>query len=325
MLVQGELIGSVNYADDSNTIFGFDMSELQFLIVDDATFTRDLVKKTLRNHFPQSTIFDASSVRKAQSILRTQQIDLILSDWEMPEMTGEEFLRWVREHEEHGLIPFIMVSSRGERDYVVQAVQAGVSDYIGKPFTAEDLVQKVTKALKRAGKMPKANARAKPSMESRGVAFGSIDALGAKDVNTPAAPSQNAVADNRPQSEAEVAQVTGAKQKPRANDKPRVQTKGQAQLIFSAGQQALCIIKEISLQALQGVIKRSDIIPALFDQVVVSIVQHDGESVARLNGFVQNISALENRIDSELIKIIIRFVDDDPEKLDHLSRFIHGK
>ena len=69
-------------------------------------------------------------------------------------MSGEELLRWLRQQESGQDLPFIMVSSRGERDYVVKAVQAGANDYIGKPFKPETLRTKVNKALRQAGKSP---------------------------------------------------------------------------------------------------------------------------------------------------------------------------
>ena len=293
------------------------MSQLRILVVDDATFTRDLLKKMLRDHFPGAEIFDKENAKKAQLLMRTQDIDLILSDWEMPEMSGEEFLRWVREHPDYQDIPFIMVSSRGERDYIVQAVQAGVSDYLGKPFTPEDLVQKIKKVLKRAGKAELLN-NLKLSDAQRGVAFGSIDALGAKRVNEPTEGETNQSA-----TAALFAKPLAAKAAPKPKAKTR--SKGQAQLVFPAGHSLQCVIREISLQGLQGLIKREEMLPGLFDQVVVSVVQHDGASVARLNGYLHSVSAVENRIDCELIKLVIRFVDDDPEKLEHLSRFIAGK
>lgn len=107
------------------------MQPLKFLVVDDATFIRDMVKKQLRDAYVGCQISDAPSATRAQVLLKTQRFDLILCDWEMPEMSGEEFLRWLRAHPQHKDTPFIMVSSRGERDFVVKAVQAGVSDYLG--------------------------------------------------------------------------------------------------------------------------------------------------------------------------------------------------
>lgn len=296
------------------------MTGPRFLVVDDASFIRDLLKKTLRMQFPGCSVSDASSAKKAQSLLRTEHFDMILSDWEMPEISGEEFLRWVREQESLKDIPFIMVTSRGERDFVIQAVKAGVSDYIGKPFTPEDLVQKISRTFKKVGKEDLIKSALSTNKDAFGSAFSSAGALGAKTINgngeqNPPAEVTNPFAQTPAQ----------PKDTPSANKKPKSKAKGQAQLLFPGGHSEQCVIREISLQALQGVLKRGDQLPALFDQVVISIVQNDGESVARLNGFVQSLSALENRIDCELLKIVIRFVDEDPEKLEQLSIFIAGK
>lgn len=293
------------------------MAGPRFLVVDDASFIRDLLKKTLRNQFHNCTVSDASSAKKAQSLMNTQSFDMILSDWEMPEISGEEFLRWVREQDSFKDIPFIMVSSRGERDFVIKAVQAGVTDYIGKPFTPEDLVQKVTRSFKKVGKEDLVKSALRPNNDAFGGAFSSAGALGAKAIST----NDESQAEAAPKNDA----PTTSPGQDAPSKKPKSRAKGQAQLQFPGGQSEQCVIRELSLQALQGVLKRSEKLPGLFDQVVISIVQNDGDSVARLNGYVHSLSALENRIDCELLKIVIRFVDEDPEKLDQLSRFIAGK
>ncbi|WP_200821279.1 hypothetical protein [Oceanicoccus sp. KOV_DT_Chl] len=82
------------------------------------------------------------------------------------------------------------------------------------------------------------------------------------------------------------------------------------------------MIKDISLQMMSGAIKREDTLPTILETVVISIVQNDGEDVARLNGYVHSIQAAENRIDAGVLKLTVRFVDDDPKKLEHLSRYI---
>ena len=123
------------------------MSKVSVLVVDDATFIRDLVKKGLRDNLPGIQIEEAVNGRKAQQLLGRNPIDLILCDWEMPEMSGLELLQWCREQESLKGVPFIMVTSRGDKENVVQAIQAGVSDFIGKPFSNEQLITKVKKAL----------------------------------------------------------------------------------------------------------------------------------------------------------------------------------
>src|SRR5690606_27773020 len=124
--------------------------KIRILLCDDASFIRDLIKRNLRKLLPQSEILDASDGKKAQAILNRQPIDLIISDWEMPGLSGEELLQWVRAEPRLATTPFIMITSLGGKENIMKAVQAGVSDYLGKPFTPEELMQKVNKALVKA-------------------------------------------------------------------------------------------------------------------------------------------------------------------------------
>ena len=129
------------------------MTKVSVLVVDDALFIRDLIKKALRTHFPGLQIEEAVNGHKARQLLERSSFDLILCDWEMPELSGLELLQWFRAQPNQQKTPFIMVTSRGDRDNVVQAIQAGVSDYVGKPFSNEQLISKVSKALQRSGKL----------------------------------------------------------------------------------------------------------------------------------------------------------------------------
>ncbi|NQD96965.1 response regulator, partial [Pseudomonas sp. CrR25] len=175
------------------------MSKVSVLVVDDATFIRDLVKKGLRDHFPGVQIEEAINGRKAQQLLTRLNIDLILCDWEMPELSGLELLSWCREQDALKSIPFIMVTSRGDKDNVVQAIQAGVSDFIGKPFSNEQLVTKVKKALSRAGKLQTLLANA-PKAMTAAFANDSLAALtgGKAEVVTPSAAAAPAAATSAP-------------------------------------------------------------------------------------------------------------------------------
>jgi CheY-like chemotaxis protein len=132
---------------------GLWMSKVSVLVVDDASFIRDLVKKCLRNYFPNMRIEDAVNGKKAQVLLAKEAFDLVLCDWEMPEMSGLELLTWCREQDSLKGMPFVMVTSRGDKENVVQAIQAGVSGYVSKPFTNEQLLTKVKQALHKVGKL----------------------------------------------------------------------------------------------------------------------------------------------------------------------------
>jgi len=70
--------------------------------------------------------------------------DLVICDWGMPVMTGEELLKWIRNHPDLNHTPFIMLTSRSEKEYVMRAISAGVNSYLIKPFTIADLIQKIS-------------------------------------------------------------------------------------------------------------------------------------------------------------------------------------
>ena len=95
------------------------MTKLRILVVDDAKFIRDLVQKTLRNEYPQIEVTEAVDGRKAQSILQRNSFDMVLCDWEMPEMSGIELLQWVRSHEPLKEQPFILITSLDQKENVV--------------------------------------------------------------------------------------------------------------------------------------------------------------------------------------------------------------
>lgn len=283
---------------------------IRFLVVDDASFIRDMVKKQLRDRIPGCEVFDAADGNRAIAQLKKQHVDVIFSDWEMPGLSGEELLQWVRADEVLKDTPFIMVTSRSDRDHVVKAIQAGVSDFIPKPFTSDELLKKTVKQLARIGKSPKDVVK----MASSGsdVAFASIDVLtGGKTVEP------NASENNSP-----VAAASLDQKKPVAGDKKAAKkpAKTKAQLRF-ANITCGCVVRDVSLQELSGLMQRTEILPQLFDPAVVDIETQAGE-IARVNGYLSSIAAGENKQDTQILKVTIRFVDNDPAKFDTLSKFI---
>ena len=82
---------------------------------------------------------------RAWDVLNRDKIDFIISDWNMPQMTGIDLLRKVRSSEEFGDLPFLMVTAEAQQENIIEAVQAKVSNYIVKPFTAETMKQKIDK------------------------------------------------------------------------------------------------------------------------------------------------------------------------------------
>jgi len=293
------------------------MSKVSVLVVDDAPFIRDLVKKGLRGHFPGIRIEEAVNGRKAQQMLDRERFDLILCDWEMPEMSGLELLDWCRGQERLKTVPFIMVTSRGDKENVVQAIQSGVSDFIGKPFSNEQLTSKVRKALGRAGKLDALAASAPVRALSTGLANDSLAALtgGKAEVLKPAAASIPGTQEN-PAPAAAAPLIAARVEKPAA-----ASGRGQGQLRLASGTLA-CVIKALSLKEGLLVIRRGEQLPQVLESAVLDLEQGEGGEVARLNGYLHAVAAFEPKPDSEWLQLTFRFVDRDPQKLDYLSRLI---
>lgn len=301
------------------------MSKVSVLVVDDAPFIRDLVKKGLRNYFPGIHTEDAVNGRKAQTLLERESFDLVLCDWEMPEMSGLELLAWCRQQDNLKTMPFIMVTSRGDKENVVQAIQAGVTDFIGKPFTNEQLVTKVKKALARTGKLETLLAGA-PAKLNSAFANDSLSALtgGKAEVvkaAAPAAPSGGGLLaqiarGGAPGVAAAVPQATQAAQAAAAGG-----GRGQGQLRLSSGNQQ-CAIKALSLKEALLVVRRSEALPQILESAVLDLEQGESAEVARLNGYLHAIVAYEQKPDSDWLQLTFRFVDQDAQKLDYISRLI---
>lgn len=304
------------------------MSKVSVLVVDDASFIRDLVKKCLRNYFPGIRIEDAVNGKKAQAILAREAFDLVLCDWEMPEMSGLELLTWCREQDNLKTMPFVMVTSRGDKENVVQAIQAGVSGYVSKPFTNEQLLTKVKQALNKVGKLDTLMNSAPTKMNS---AFGndSLSALtgGKAAVAAPAAAPVNPFA--KPVAAAPATAAAPSRgllnsppvKAPGAASAAPAGGRGQGQLRLSSGTQP-CVIKALSLKEALLVVKRTDILPQVLESAVLDLEQGDNAETARLNGYLHAIVAHEQKPDSDWLQLTFRFVDKDAQKLDYISRLI---
>lgn len=117
------------------------------LVVDDMPTIRDLVKNQLKA-LGFKNIVEASDGEAGLNLVMNAAsvglpIELIISDWNMPKMTGLEFLRQVRASDSLGKTPFILLTSESERDQVTEAILAGVSQYIVKPFAAKSFEEKL--------------------------------------------------------------------------------------------------------------------------------------------------------------------------------------
>ncbi len=121
---------------------------MKILIVDDQDSILRIIKGLLAE-LGYNDIRTASNGQKACIILKQEKIEMIISDWNMPQMTGIELLKYVRHDAQLLNIPFIMVTAEAEKDNIVEAIQAGVDQYVVKPFTADDLKKKMDLAFKK--------------------------------------------------------------------------------------------------------------------------------------------------------------------------------
>ena len=117
---------------------------MRVLVVDDFSTMRRIIKNILRQ-LGFNNVVEADDGTTAWDVLNKDKIDFVISDWNMPQMTGIELLRKVRASEEFAYMPFLMVTAEAQQENIIEAVQAKVSNYIVKPFTAEVMKQKIDK------------------------------------------------------------------------------------------------------------------------------------------------------------------------------------
>lgn len=120
------------------------MSEIRTLIVDDSSVMRKIVERALRQAgLDPMVVHEAGSGTEGLEILKGRQIDLILSDINMPSMDGLEFLRQIRAQNLAPGVPVVMITTESSEEHVKAAILAGAQGYIRKPFTAEQVKERV--------------------------------------------------------------------------------------------------------------------------------------------------------------------------------------
>jgi len=282
------------------------MAMLTALVVDDASFVRDLIKRAVRQQFPVIETIDAADGKKAQSLMSRTTFDLILCDWEMPEMSGLELLQWMRQQPQYAKVPFIMITSRGDKSHVVEAIQQGVSDYLGKPFSPDGLGKKIRKVMGQTLAQAMASAGKAPAVKA--------DAL-----------AQSASLLTRktepPTASATPAAVVAAADSPQCQPDAKARPVMNLATVRFADHTLQSVVKDINLSEVRVIARRDQQFPGILDQAVVDIEISETD-VARLNGYVHQLQAVDKRQDTDFVSATIRFVDEDPRKMEDLSRFI---
>ncbi|WP_108124453.1 chemotaxis response regulator CheY [Saccharospirillum mangrovi] len=121
---------------------------MKILVVDDFSTMRRIVKNLLRD-LGFSNTHEADDGSSAWPMLQSSDFDFVVTDWNMPGMTGIELLKKIRSDDRLKSIPVLMVTAEAKRDQIVAAAQAGVNGYVVKPFTAAALKEKIDKIFER--------------------------------------------------------------------------------------------------------------------------------------------------------------------------------
>ncbi|OGT24953.1 MAG: histidine kinase [Gallionellales bacterium RIFOXYB12_FULL_54_9] len=123
----------------------------RFLVVDDFSTMRRIVRNLLKE-LGFVNVQEAEDGVQALSKLRTDSFDFVVSDWNMPNMTGIELLREIRADAKLKHLPVLMVTAEAKRENIIEAAQAGASGYVVKPFTAATLDEKLKKIFQNMNK-----------------------------------------------------------------------------------------------------------------------------------------------------------------------------
>ena len=119
---------------------------MKVLVVDDFATMRRIIKNVLKQ-IGFSKINEADDGKSALKELKKEEYDLVLCDWNMPEMSGLDLLIAMKSDDQLKGIPFVMVTAEAQKDNILEAVKSGVSNYIVKPFTADTVEQKLKKVF----------------------------------------------------------------------------------------------------------------------------------------------------------------------------------
>jgi len=124
--------------------------DMKILVVDDFSTMRRIIKNLLRD-LGMTNVQEADDGQTALPILKQGGIDFLVTDWNMPGMTGIDLLKEVRSDPQLASMPVLMVTAEAKKEQIIAAAQAGVNGYVVKPFTAAVLKEKIDKIFERLG------------------------------------------------------------------------------------------------------------------------------------------------------------------------------
>ena len=122
------------------------MSDIRILAVDDSPTMRRIIVNTLKKA-GYDDVVEACDGKDALAKLKVEEVGMVITDWNMPEMDGLTFVTNLRLIPKYAKLPILMVTTRSVKDDIVEALKAGVNNYIVKPFTPATLKQKIEEVL----------------------------------------------------------------------------------------------------------------------------------------------------------------------------------
>ncbi len=122
-------------------------TDIKILVVDDMSTMRRIIK-TILNQLGYTNIDEAENGKQALAKLKKEKFDFVITDWNMPEMDGLSLVKAIRSDDELKHLPVLMVTAEAKKENVMEALKAGVNNYIVKPFTPEVLKEKMEKIFK---------------------------------------------------------------------------------------------------------------------------------------------------------------------------------
>ena len=121
--------------------------DIKILVVDDMSTMRRIIR-TILNQLGYTNIEEAENGKQALAKLKNEKFDFVITDWNMPEMDGLTLVKTIRSDPELKHLPVLMVTAEAKKENVLEALKAGVNNYIVKPFTPEILKEKMEKIFK---------------------------------------------------------------------------------------------------------------------------------------------------------------------------------
>jgi len=122
---------------------------VKVLVVDDSRIMRNIVKNSLlKNKKENYEFLEAENGVDALNILKNNDIEILLVDWNMPHLNGLELIKQLRSNDKYRALPIIMITSEAAKYNVIEAVKAGVNDYLIKPIKDDKLIEKIEQVLK---------------------------------------------------------------------------------------------------------------------------------------------------------------------------------